>query len=146
MASRNAIDVAGVRERINKLVGAVRAMDLDGVKSVYAPDIVSFDMAPPLRHVGAEAKWKNWAGLFAAFQNPVCYEVHDLAINVSDDVAFAYSLNRVSGAFKDGRRADHWVRWTACLCKIDGAWLIAHDHVSVPLDVMSGRALLDLKP
>jgi len=34
MASRNAIDVAGVRERIDKLVGAVRAMDLDGVKSV----------------------------------------------------------------------------------------------------------------
>ena len=146
MASRNAIDEAGVRERIDKLVGAIRAMDLDGVKSNYAPDMVSFDMGPPLRHVGAEAKWNNWAGFFAAFQNPVGYEVHDLAIAVGDDVAFAYSLNHVSGAFKDGRRADHWVRWTACLRKIDGAWLIAHDHVSVPLDVTSGRALLDLKP
>jgi hypothetical protein len=30
--------------------------------------------------------------------------------------------------------------------KTDGNWLIAHDHVSVPLDVASGRALLDLKP
>jgi ketosteroid isomerase-like protein len=146
MASRYAIDKAGVRERIDKLVGAIRAMDLDGVKSNYASDMVSFDMGPPLRHVGAEAKWNNWAGFFAAFQNPVGYEVHDLAIAVGDHVAFAYSLNRVSGAFKDGRRADHWVRWTACLRKIDGAWLIAHDHVSVPLDVTSGRALLDLKP
>ncbi len=146
MASRYAIDEASVRERIDKLVGAIRAMDLDGVKSNYALDMVSFDIGPPLRHVGAEAKWNNWAGFFAAFQNPVSYEVHDLAIAVGDDVAFAYSLNRVSATFKDGRRADHWVRWTACLRKINGAWLIAHDHVSVPLDVTSGRALLDLKP
>ena len=62
MASRNAIDEAGVRERIDKLVGAIRAMDLDGVKSNYAPDMVSFDMGPPLRHVGAEAKWRHGRG------------------------------------------------------------------------------------
>jgi 3-hydroxybutyryl-CoA dehydratase len=28
----------------------------------------------------------------------------------------------------------------------DGTWLITHDHVSVPLDVASGRALLNLTP
>jgi hypothetical protein len=32
------------------------------------------------------------------------------------------------------------------LRKIDGNWLIAHDQVSVPLDVESGSALLNLKP
>jgi hypothetical protein len=30
--------------------------------------------------------------------------------------------------------------------KIDGNWLIAHDQVSVPLDLESGRALLNLRP
>jgi ketosteroid isomerase-like protein len=39
-------------------------MDLEGVMSLYAPDIVSFDLVPPLRHVGAKAKEKNWATLF----------------------------------------------------------------------------------
>ena len=33
-------------------------MDLDSVMSIYAPDIVSFDVEPPLQHVGAEAKGK----------------------------------------------------------------------------------------
>ena len=83
---------------------------------------------------------------FTVYQRPVGYEMRDLTITVGDDVAFAHSLNRVTGTLKNGNGADYWVRWTACFRKIDGTWLIAHDHVSVPLDVASGRALLDLKP
>jgi hypothetical protein len=32
------------------------------------------------------------------------------------------------------------------LRKIDGNWLIVHDHVSVPIDRQSGKALLNLEP
>jgi ketosteroid isomerase-like protein len=39
-----------------------------------------------------------------------------------------------------------WVRATLGLEKIDGAWLIAHDQVSVPLDLRSGRGVTDLEP
>lgn len=49
-------DEADIRQRIDRLVEALRAMDLEGVMSLYAPDIVSFDIVPPLRHVGAQAK------------------------------------------------------------------------------------------
>jgi ketosteroid isomerase-like protein len=41
---------------------------------------------------------------------------------------------------------DLWVRWTACFRSIGGAWLIVHDHVSVPTDFGHGRARLDLVP
>ena len=30
--------------------------------------------------------------------------------------------------------------------KIDGNWLIVHDQVSVPIDIESGKALLNLQP
>jgi uncharacterized protein (TIGR02246 family) len=146
MATQHAIDEADIRQRINKVVEAIRAMDLEGVKSIYAPDIVSFDIVPPLQHVGAEAKWKNWIDVFTVYQRPLDYEIRDLTITVGDDVAFGHSLNRISGTLKNGNRSDYWVRWTACFRKIDGNWLIAHDQVSVPLDVESGRALLNLEP
>jgi uncharacterized protein (TIGR02246 family) len=146
MATQHAIDEADIRQRINKVVEAIRAMDLEGVKSIYAPDIVSFDIVPPLQHVGAEAKWKNWVDVFTVYQRPLDYEIRDLTITVGDDVAFGHSLNRISGTLKNGNRSDYWVRWTACFRKIDGNWLIAHDQVSVPLDVESGRALLNLEP
>lgn len=144
--SQKVRDEAEIREVINRLFGAIRAMDLEGVKPFFAPDIVSFDIQPPLQHLGAEAKWQNWAAVFAAYERPLGYESHGLTITVGDDVAFAYGLNRISGTLKNGNRSDHWVRWTGCFRKIDGRWLIAHDQVSVPVDVVSGSALLDLAP
>jgi ketosteroid isomerase-like protein len=146
MAGRYAVDEADIRRRLDKLVQAICAMDLDGVKPIYAPDMVSFDIVPPLQHVGAEAKWKNWVDLFTAYQRPLGYEIRDLTITVGDDVAFGHSLNRISGTLKNGSRTDYWVRWTGCFRKIAGNWFIVHDQVSVPLDVESGRALLNLEP
>lgn len=146
MATQHAVDEVGIRQLIEKLVQAIRAMDLKSVKPIYAPDIVSFDLVPPLQHVGAEAKWKNWVDVFTVYQRPLGYEIRDLMLTVGGDVAFGHSLNRISGTLKNGNRTDYWVRWTGCFRKIDGNWLIVHDQVSVPLDVQSGRALLNLEP
>ena len=146
MASQRATDEADIRRRIDELLAALHDMDLEGVMALCAPDIVSFDIVPPLRHVGAEAKRKNWVDAFAAYQRPLGYEIRDLASTVGDDGAFGHSLNRISGTLQNGDRSEAWVRWTTCFRKIDGAWLIAHDQVSVPVDFESGRALLDLEP
>jgi ketosteroid isomerase-like protein len=146
MTTRQVTDEAEIRQRIETLVEAIRAMDLDGLQPIFAPDIVSFDLASPLRHVGAEAKRQNWVDVFTAYRRPLGYEMRDLTIAVGDDVAFAYSLSRISGTLQNGSTSDHWVRWTGCFRKIGGNWLIVHDQVSVPIEPSSGRALLDLQP
>jgi uncharacterized protein (TIGR02246 family) len=146
MATDRAIDEADIRRRIDHCAKALHTMDLEGVMAIYAPDIVSFDIVPPLRHVGAEAKRQQWVDAFAMYQPPLGYEFRDVTVTVGDDVAFADSLNWISGTLQTGQRSEFWVRWTACFRKIDGTWLIAHDHVSVPVDFGSGTALLDLEP
>lgn len=45
-----------IRRRVEDSAKALRAKDIDGVMSLYAPDIVSFDIVPPLRYVGADDK------------------------------------------------------------------------------------------
>jgi ketosteroid isomerase-like protein len=148
MAARHPTDEADIRQRIDKLAGAIHAMDLETAMSIYAPDVVSFDVEPPLQHVGLEAKRKNWERVFAAYQYPLGYEIRDLTITVGDDVAFAHGLNRLSGTLRSGTTtAGFWVRVTMCFQKINGDdWFIAHDQVSVPLDLASGVALLNLEP
>jgi uncharacterized protein (TIGR02246 family) len=138
-------DEAHIRRLIDSLVEAVRTKDLETVRTIFAPDVVSFDIVPPLRHVGAEAKSRNWADVFAAYET-LDYEIRDLTITVGGDVAFVFGLNRISGTLRIGRPTEHWVRWTGCFRKVDGRWLIAHDQVSVPADMATGRALLDLEP
>jgi len=146
MSTQNAIDEAAIRQRIEELVEAIRAADLEGLKSIYAPDIVSFDVGPPLQHIGARAKWKNWEEAFTVFQRPLDYEIRGLTITLDGDVAFAHGINRLTGTLKNGSRGGSWVRATLCFRKIDGDWLVVHDHASVPLDLESGRALLNLEP
>jgi uncharacterized protein (TIGR02246 family) len=146
MTTQRAIDEADIRQRIDNGVKAIRAMDLERVMALYAPGIVSFDIVPPLRHVGAEAKRQQWVDVFATYQPPLGYELRDVTITVGDDVAFCHSLNRVSGTLRNGHRSDFWLRWTACFRKMDGTWLIAHDQVSVPVDLQSSRGLFDLEP
>src|SRR5262245_33024104 len=146
MAGQHSSDEADIRRRIDTLVEAIRNMDLEGVMSSYAPDIVSFDIEPPLQHLGAEAKRKNWINAFSIYQHSLDYEIRDLTITVGDSVAFAHSLNRVSGTVKSGQKNAFWLRSTTCFRKIAGKWLIVHDQVSVPLDMASGRALLNLQP
>ena len=137
---------AEIRELIDRAVEAIRGRDLDGVMAVFAPEVVSFDLGPPLQHGGGETFAKRWRALFDAYRGPIDYEVHDLGITAGGDVAFSRSLNRVRGTTKDGRKSDRWLRWTACYRRIDGRWRIVHEHVSVPVDLEHGKALLALKP
>lgn len=139
-------DEAAIREVVAGFVRAIRAKDMNGVMSVFAPDVVSFDLGPPLQHGGGEPFRTQWQALFESYQGAIDYEVRDLNITAGDGVAFSHSLNRVSGTMKSGQKSDRWLRWTACYRKTNGTWLIVHEQVSVPTDVRSGKAMLDLRP
>jgi ketosteroid isomerase-like protein len=146
MPTQREVDEAEIRQQINQIVEGVRARDLDGLRRLYAADVVSFDVEPPLQHVGVEAKMKNWANVFTVFRD-AAYEVRDLAVIAGDDVAFGHGFGRLSGTLRNGTATSGmWVRGTFCFQKIDGDWLITHDQVSVPLDLPSGRGVTDLEP
>ena len=141
-----AADEARIRELIEERVGAIRAGDVDALMSAHAPDVVMFDVLDPLRYEGSEAvgeragQWLSW------YRGPVGYEVRDLSVTAGGGVAFCHYLYRVSGTMKNGREVDMWVRSTVCFRKTGGAWLVAHEHTSVPFDAESGKASVDLKP
>jgi ketosteroid isomerase-like protein len=138
-----------IRQRIQDVVKALNAKDIEGVMSLYAPNIVSFDIAPHfgvLRYVGADNKRRAWQEAFAAYTGPFAYEIHDLNVATHGELAFAHSLNHVNGTLASGHITDMWLRWTACFRRIDGVWLVVHDHVSVPADLEHGHAVLDLAP
>ena len=137
---------AAIRELIDDFVEAIRAKKLDDVMSMFAPEVVSFDLGPPLQHGGGDKFRQRWQELFESYRDSIHYEVRDLSITADNDVAFSRSLNRICGILQHGGQSDRWVRWTACYRKLDGRWLIVHEHVSVPVDVRNAKAILDLKP
>jgi ketosteroid isomerase-like protein len=146
MPSHREVAEAQIRQQIGKIVEGIRTQDLEGLKRLYTADVVSFDVEPPLQHVGVAAKMRNWSNVFTFFRDAT-YEVRDLELTVGEDVAFGHGFGRLSGTLRNGTATSGmWVRATFCLQKVDGNWLIAHDQVSVPLDISSGKGVTDLEP
>jgi uncharacterized protein (TIGR02246 family) len=146
MAAENKAAEVQIRALIANKIEAVRAKDVDWAISNYAPDVLSFDVVNPLRYLGAEAIRKRLEEWFSSFQGSIGLEIRDLSVTVGEALAFSHCLNHVSATTTDGRKLDMWWRETACYRKIEGKWLITHQHSSVPFDVESGKASLDLKP
>lgn len=139
-------DEAAIQRHIDELVGGIQAKDLGMLSRLYARDVVSFDVEPPLQHVGVAAKLANWSKVFQVFDD-VRYEVRDLRITVGGDVAFGHAFGRISGTLGNGVHTDGmWVRATFCFARTDGRWLIVHDQASVPFDLATGRGVTDLQP
>jgi uncharacterized protein (TIGR02246 family) len=142
---KTARNEAAIRELIDGLVTAIRARDIDRVMASYAPDLVAFDIVPPLQFVGARSYRNPWQDVFERYQT-LEYEVRDLRITAGDDIAFSHSLNRIHGTMTNGQNTDLWLRSTACYRRLDGRWRIVHLQASVPVDLATGKAVLDLKP
>jgi uncharacterized protein (TIGR02246 family) len=140
MTDTRADDEAEIRTLIDDQAKAIRAKDLGGSASRYAPDVLLFDVVNPLRSVGSDAARKRLAEWFATFQGSIGYELRDLSITSGGDVAFSHSLNRVSATTTGGKKLDMWWRATVCFRKLDGRWTVTHEHASVPLDATSGVA------
>jgi ketosteroid isomerase-like protein len=143
---RKANSEAEIRALFKDRVNAVRMKDVDKLMSGYAPDVLSFDVVDPLQYAGSDsirARMEEW---FSSFQGPIGLDNRNLTIAAGEDVAFCHSLSHVNGTMTDGRLLDMWWRETVCFRRIDDKWMITHQHSSVPFNVESGKASLDLKP
>jgi uncharacterized protein (TIGR02246 family) len=143
---RQANDEAAIRELLARFARAFHDKDVRGVMAPFATDIVSFDIVPPLQTIGADTFVTHWQQFFALYEGPIHVEFPDVRIAVGGDVAFSHCVHRITGTLKTGQQSDRWLRWTACYRKTNDRWLIVHEHVSVPVDLESGKALMDLEP
>lgn len=135
-----------IHAQLDRWAKAFEARDVNGVMAVYAPGVTAYDVVPPLQYKGADAYRKDYAEFFAAFDGPLHVDVTDEHLEVTGNLAVDYGLERISGKMKDGTPVDFWLRYTSVFKVIGGKWLDIHDHVSVPVDMPSGKGRLDLKP
>jgi ketosteroid isomerase-like protein len=125
---------------------AIRAKDIDRLMSVFADDVVYFDVVPPLRYAGAatlRARFTHW---FGSWESGIGQELHDLTVIADGDVASAHMLVRASGTRTGGREVGYWVRVSNGCRRSNGRSAITHEHVSIPVDFASGRVVMDLVP
>jgi ketosteroid isomerase-like protein len=125
---------------------AMRMKDIDRTMSLYSPDIVYFDLVPPLRYEGSAALRARFSEWFERWESSIGQEVRDLNILTSEEIAAAHMLIRASGTLKTGQEVGYWVRVSNCCRRSNNRWLITHEHVSLPVDLKSRSAVMNLVP
>jgi ketosteroid isomerase-like protein len=145
-ATNSRKDVDSIKARYADWQHAFEARDLNRIMALYAPDVVAYDVVPPLQFVGADEYRKDYASIFAQLKGPLKMGVPQIHIEQSGDVAFAFGLERLRATTNDGTPVDMWLRFTDGWKRENGRWLVVHEHVSVPVDLASGKARLDLTP
>jgi uncharacterized protein (TIGR02246 family) len=138
---------AQIRDLIQSWQSAAASRDIDKVMSHYAPDILSFDAIGLLQYKGRDAYKKHWQACFEMCPGDEgSFQINDLAVTAGDEIGFAHYLASCGGPGPDGEVKAGFMRGTVCCRKVDGKWLVAHEHLSVPFDMESGKALTELTP
>jgi uncharacterized protein (TIGR02246 family) len=129
-------------------IKAFNAKDVNAIMAIYAPgdQLFVFDAVPPRQYPNWDAYKKDWEALFAAYPGSLTDTMSDLSITVVGPVAYSHHIETTHFTRKDGTAADVVVRVTDVFRKLNGKWLVVQEHVSVPVDLDSGKADLLSKP
>jgi ketosteroid isomerase-like protein len=141
-------DIANIKEVEDRFITAFRAKDVNAIMELCVPDqsLVVFDVTPPLERTGAQAYRKDWEEVFNRFEGPLQAEISDEEVAAGGNVAYVTGIHHITGTRKGGKKMDYTVRVTDGFKKINGKWLIAHTHVSFPVDMRTGKADTESNP
>ncbi|MEK2644140.1 YybH family protein [Bdellovibrio sp. BCCA] len=135
---------AEITRLMEQYAEAVSNKDLEEIMSFYAPEVIAFDLMPPLQIFGKDAYKKNWSNITQMGESN--FSIRDLHVTAGEDVAFSHCLCHMTGQANSGEKFDSWARQTACYKKVNGQWLIVHENYSVPVDMQADKPLWSLDP
>lgn len=135
-----------IRAVMDQRAAAMTARDIERVMALYTTEVVYFDLVPPLFYTGAAALRSRFLDWFGRWESPIGQRVDHLQVIAGEDVATAFMLIEASGTLKGGRSVKYWVRTTNGLRLTGNGWRIVHEHVSLPVDMTTRSAVLDLVP
>ena len=139
-------DEAQITALQESVAAAISAKDVDAIMKGYSPDVFVFDVVPPRQYVG-EAAWRaDWEGVFKSMAGPMKASVGELVIHTDGNIAYSHAIQHFASAGPGGTTIEMNIRASDAYRKIDGKWLIVEEHLSVPVDMASGKPDMMSKP
>lgn len=137
--SADALQIKAIEEKLGQLV------DPADVRRYYADDAVLYDALAPGMVKGAAAIEKAFGEQLRGVSSVKTTFVQEDTL-FSGSVAVVYSLQSIKVTMTDGSERHVVCRVTDVYRKLGREWRIAHQHISYPVDPVSGKAQFALVP
>ena len=124
-------DEEELRGLIDSWANAVCDEDLDRIRANHDPEVLMFDVPPPLACRGINAYMATWHKFYPSQVRPVTFEFEQVEITAGTDVAFATAIGHCR-YLERGEPTDLKFRLTIGFRKRNGQWWFVHEHHSIP--------------
>ncbi len=141
------IEIDGNQEIADEVISQIQLWDaaiigqeIERLLERCADDMSMFDVSSQL--VGIEAYKKEWEKFSPYFNKHVQIVRRDMKIYVSEELAVLHCHSKVENALLKDKLQMPWCRTTLCLQKKKGQWFVVHQHISMPIDMVTGKAIV----
>ena len=137
-------DEKAISDVEHKLAGATNAQE---AMKYYDPtdQLVVLDISgPPREHVGPKDVKADLEKGFAGMKDMKAQFI-ELKVITDGKLGYARSVQRFTATGPNGKPVDITFRQTDLLQKVNGQWKILEQHISVPVDMATGKADMSSK-
>jgi ketosteroid isomerase-like protein len=134
MPSRDERKIAAIEKEM------ASAQSAEGVTQTWDDNVVWYDLSPA-EVVGNKAATARTAKQLAHISN-IRTKILRMTVHAQDDIGYAYSTQNFISDVKGGPGLNFIFRETDIFIKKNGKWRLVHQHLSIPVDLASGRAVI----
>lgn len=147
MSEEDKKSAAEIKERMMGKGVAYHNRNLEEVMDRYAKNesITIFDLPPPLQYFGYQAVWDLIKEFIDGVDGPLRCDYSLLNTEARGDLGVSYGLVEINNVLKSGEQLKVTIRMTDIWHKIDGKWVVIHEHNSLPLSVERSNELFTLQ-
>lgn len=145
------IEITGNREAAEEILAltarwdkAVGQLDSAALTRDYRDDVQVFDIGSQLTgRENLKALWEESFGYFG--KEPKVYRAQ-AKIHATSEMAVFHFYSKICGSNQPEHAKSPWCRTTVCFQKIDGQWIVIHEHISMPINMETGTVALLKEP
>lgn len=119
---------------------AVVGQHLSDLVVQCADDIEMFDVSSQI--YGVEDYKTEWNKFSPYFSPEMSILRRDAKLFASAELAILSCHSKVEHTALKGQLDMPWCRTTLCLKKVNDQWRVVHQHISMPVDMLTGKAVI----
>jgi uncharacterized protein (TIGR02246 family) len=142
--------IGSIQEVLETYKKAVNERDSETFLSVYSADVHIYDCWGSWERKGKDAWKENVLGWFNSLKEDgevLKVDIHEVVIEENMNLAFVH-CSVTFAAYKEGseeKLRQMTNRFTLGMKRVNEAWLITHEHSSLPINMQDGKGMFDLR-
>lgn len=119
---------------------AVMSTDISALADQCCPHMSMFDVSSQLNNL--EEYKTEWEKFSPYFMDGMQISRREMKLHTSETLAVLHCLSKVEHSALKGQLQMPWCRTTLCLKKMGDQWRVVHQHISMPVDLITGKAVV----